>query len=326
MGDITSEKLSLIINGKCSNKNIIIDNFSSLKLSNKSSITFFSDRKLIDDLKNTKAKVVILKPEDVSLRKGEWIVVEDPYLAFSKVANFFLKKSIFKSSINPHSSIATDAAISSDCYIGAFNSIGSKSTISKHVFISSNVSIGNNVIIGEGSKLHPNVTIGNDVVIGKNCEIFSNASIGTDGFGYAQDSNKIWNKIPQIGSVIIHDNVDIGSNTTIDRGAIDNTIINSGVKIDNQVQVGHNCYIDENTIIAGCVGIAGSTRIGKNCKIGGAAMILGHLEINDNITISPGTMITKSLNKSNNKYTAIMPFMEHKEWLKLATKLRGKEK
>ena len=326
MGDITSENLSLIINGKCSKKNIVIDNFSSLKSSNKSSVTFFSDRKLLDDLKNTKAKVVILKQEDVALRKGDWIVVDDPYLAFSMAANFFLKKNNFKSSINSNVNIAVDTEISPESYIGPFNSIGSKSVIGKHVFITSNTSIGNNVTIGEGTKLHPNVSIGNDVVIGKNCEIFSNASIGTDGFGYAQDSNSVWNKIPQIGSVIINDNVDIGANTTIDRGAIDNTIIKSGVKIDNQVQVGHNCYIDENTIIAGCVGIAGSTRIGKNCKIGGAAMILGHLEINDNITISPGTMITKSLNKSNNKYTAIMPFMEHKKWLKLATKLRGKEK
>ena len=326
MGDITSENLSLIINGKCSNKNIVIDNFSSLKSSNESSVTFFSDRKLLDDLKKTKAKVVILKQEDVALRKGDWIVVDDPYLAFSMAANFFLKKNNFKSSINSNVNIAVDTEISPESYIGPFNSIGSKSVIGKHVFITSNTSIGNNVTIGEGTKLHPNVSIGNDVVIGKNCEIFSNASIGTDGFGYAQDSNSVWNKIPQIGSVIINDNVDIGANTTIDRGAIDNTIIKSGVKIDNQVQVGHNCYIDENTIIAGCVGIAGSTRIGKNCKIGGAAMILGHLEINDNITISPGTMITKSLNKSNNKYTAIMPFMEHKKWLKLATKLRGKEK
>lgn len=326
MGDITSEKLSLIINGKCSNKDIVIDNFSSLKSSNESSITFFSDRKLIDDLKTTKAKVVILKQEDLPLREGDWIVVDDPYLAFSKVANFFLKNNIFQPYIDLNVNLGINTDISSDCYIGPFNSIGNNSIIGQQAFITSNISIGSNVIIGEGSKLHPNVTIGDDVVIGKNCEIFANASIGTDGFGYAQDSNQVWNKIPQIGSVVIHDNVDIGSNTTIDRGTIDNTIINAGVKIDNQVQVGHNCYIDENTIIAGCVGIAGSTRIGKNCKIGGAAMILGHLEINDNITISPGTMITKSLNKSNNKYTAIMPFMEHKEWLKLATKLRGKQK
>ena len=326
MGDITSEKLSLIIDGKCSNKDIVIDNFSSLKSSNESSITFFSDRKLIDDLKTTKAKVVILKQEDLSLRKGDWIVVDDPYLAFSKVANFFLKNNIFQPYIDLNVNLGINTDISSDCYIGPFNSIGNNSIIGQQAFITSNISIGSNVIIGEGSKLHPNVTIGDDVVIGKNCEIFANASIGTDGFGYAQDSNQVWNKIPQIGSVVIHDNVDIGSNTTIDRGTIDNTIINAGVKIDNQVQVGHNCYIDENTIIAGCVGIAGSTRIGKNCKIGGAAMILGHLEINDNITISPGTMITKSLNKSNNKYTAIMPFMEHKEWLKLATKLREKQK
>ena len=325
-GNKTSEKLSLIIDGKCSNNNALIDNFSSLKSSNESSITFFSDRKLIDDLRGTKAKVVILKQEDILLRKGDWIVVKDPYLAFSKVANFFLKNNTFKASVDVNLNLGLNTNISPDCYIGPFNSIGNNSKISRKVSITSNVSIGNNVIIHEGSKLHPNVTIGNDVIIGKNCEIFSNASIGTDGFGYAQDSDNLWNKIPQIGSVVIKDNVDIGSNTTIDRGTIDDTIINSGVKIDNQVQVGHNCFIDENTIIAGCVGIAGSTKIGKNCKIGGAAMILGHLEINDNITISPGTMITKSLNKSNNKYTAIMPFMEHKEWLKMATKLKRKGK
>jgi UDP-3-O-[3-hydroxymyristoyl] glucosamine N-acyltransferase len=324
--NFTSEKLSILIDGKCSNKNALINNFSSLKSSNESSITFFSDGKLIDDLKQTKAKVVILKQEDVQLRKGDWIVVKDPYLAFSKVANFFLKNNIFKASVDVNLNLGLNTDISPDCYIGPFNSIGNNSKICRKVSIASNISIGNNVIIHEGSKLHPNVTIGNDVIIGKNCEIFSNASIGTDGFGYAQDSDNVWNKIPQIGSVIIKDNVDIGSNTTIDRGTIDNTIINSGVKIDNQVQVGHNCFIDENTIIAGCVGIAGSTKIGKNCKIGGAAMILGHLEINDNITISPGTMITKSLNKSNNKYTAIMPFMEHKEWLKMATKLKQKGK
>jgi len=324
--NITSEQLSLIIDGKCSNKEAVIDNFSSLKSSNKSSITFFSDRKLINDLNDTKAKVVILKQEDVALRKGDWIVVDDPYLAFSKVANFFLKDNTFKASVDANLIKGSKTNISPDCFIGPFNSIGNNSKICRQVCITSNISIGNNVIIEEGTKLHPNVTIGNDVVIGKNCEIFSNASIGTDGFGYAQDADLIWNKIPQLGSVVIKDNVDIGANTTIDRGTFENTTINSGVKIDNQVQVGHNCFIDENTIIAGCVGIAGSTKIGKNCKIGGAAMILGHLEINDNITISAGTMITKSLNKSNNKYTAIMPFMEHKEWLKMATKLKKKGK
>ena len=326
MEDITSKKLSLIIDGKCSNNDVVIDNFSSLKSSNDSSITFFTDRKLIDDLKKTKAKVVILRHEDRELRIGDWIVVEDPYLAFSKVADFFIKKNTFKSFIDPNVKIGKDTKISPDCYIGPFNSIGNNSIINHRVSVQSNISIGNNVTIGEGSKLHPNVTIGDNVLIGKNCEIFAGASIGTDGFGYAQDADDTWNKIPQIGSVVIHNNVDIGSNTTIDRGAIDNTIIKSGVKIDNQVQVGHNCYIDENTIIAGCVGVAGSTIIGKNCKIGGAAMILGHLKISDSITISPGTMITKSLKKSNNKYTAIMPFMEHKEWLKMATKLKEKGK
>ncbi|NBW60673.1 MAG: UDP-3-O-(3-hydroxymyristoyl)glucosamine N-acyltransferase, partial [Methylophilaceae bacterium] len=130
-----------------------------------------------------------------------------------------------------------------------------------------------------------------------------------------------WVKIPQIGRVIIADNVDIGANTSIDRGALDDTIIGTGVKLDNQIQIGHNCVIGDHTVIAGCVGIAGSAKIGKHCRIGGAAMILGHLEVADGVTISPGTMITRSIHQQDT-YTALMPFMQHNEWLKLAANIR----
>jgi len=144
--------------------------------------------------------------------------------------------------------------------------------------------------------------------------------IGADGFGYANQEG-VWVKIPQVGRVLIADNVDIGANTTIDRGALDDTVIEQGVKLDNLIQIGHNCVIGEHTVIAGCVGIAGSAKIGKRCRIGGAAMILGHLEIADNVTISPGSMITRSLKKVDT-YTALMPFQTHDEWLKTAANLR----
>jgi UDP-3-O-[3-hydroxymyristoyl] glucosamine N-acyltransferase len=175
-------------------------------------------------------------------------------------------------------------------------------------------------VIGKASVIHPHVVIKASTIIGKNCTLYSGCVIGSDGFGYAKDDSK-WLAIPQIGRVILGDNVDIGSNSTIDRGALDDTIISSGVKIDNLVQIGHNCMIGENTIIAGCVGIAGSAKIGKNCAIGGAAMILGHLLITDDVTISPGSMITRSI-KTPGTYTALMPFQDHEAWLKTAARIR----
>jgi UDP-3-O-[3-hydroxymyristoyl] glucosamine N-acyltransferase len=144
--------------------------------------------------------------------------------------------------------------------------------------------------------------------------------IGNDGFGYAEQDG-IWVKIPQIGRVIIHDFVDIGANTTIDRGAIDDTVIEEGVKLDNLIQIAHNCRIGAHTVIAGCTGVAGSAIIGKHCKIGGAAMILGHLNIVDNVTISPGSMIMRSISKAGT-YTALMPSQEHADWLKTAANIR----
>ena len=210
--------------------------------------------------------------------------------------------------------------------------LGQDVYIGPNVVIEENVSLGDEVVIhagsivesdsaiGNASVIHPHVVIKANTIIGKNCILYAGCIIGSDGFGYAKDDSK-WLAIPQIGRVILGDNVDIGSNSTIDRGALDDTIISSGVKIDNLVQIGHNCLIGENTIIAGCVGIAGSAKIGKNCAIGGAAMILGHLSITDNVTISPGSMITRSI-KTSGTYTALMPFQDHETWLKTAAKIK----
>ena len=193
--------------------------------------------------------------------------------------------------------IGINSNVPKSSFVDDFVVIGDNVKIGENVSIYSGVKIENDVEIEDNSIIHQNVVIKANVRIGKNCTIFANATIGTDGFGYAFDKNK-WKKINQLGSVVIGDFVDIGSNTTIDRGAIKNTIIEDGVKIDNQVQIGHNCIISKNTIIAGCVGIAGSTIIGESCRIGGAAMILGHLNIAKETTISPGTMIASSINKT----------------------------
>ena len=305
------------LNGKASKKGLFVYGLNSLNLAQSNEISFFvGDKKNLKSLSNTKAAVVVLNHDAINFCKTNYIVVENPHFAFSQLSKIFDIKKKTIPCIKESVKIGINSDIPQSAFIDDYVIIGDNVKIGENVSINSGVKIEDNVSIGSNSIIHQNVVIKNDSIIGKNCTIFSNTSIGTDGFGYAQDKN-VWFKINQLGSVIIGDNVDIGSNSTIDRGAIQNTIIQDGVKIDNQVQIGHNCIISKNTIIAGCVGIAGSTFIGENCKIGGAAMILGHLNIASHTTISPGTMIATSIVKNGKTYTGFFPFFEKSDWIKV---------
>ena len=300
--------------------NLLINSVASLETAHQNSISFFNNPKYSDLLKSTKAAVVIVNRDDLPDRSGTSIVIDNPYLYFAKVSQLLnpsksLKKEVHKSAI-----IHPSCKLGQDIYVGPNVVIDENVSIDDGVVIHAGSMIEADSVIGKASVIHPHVVIKANTVIGKNCTLYAGCVIGSDGFGYAKDDSK-WLAIPQIGRVILGDNVDIGSNSTIDRGALDDTIISSGVKIDNLVQIGHNCMIGENTIIAGCVGIAGSAKIGKNCAIGGAAMILGHLSITDDVTISPGSMITRSI-KTSGTYTALMPFQDHEAWLKTAAKIR----
>ena len=318
---ITSGDLVKKLGGELiGDSNILIDSVASLESAHKNSISFFNNPRYSDLLRTTKAAVVIVNRESLSFRSGVSIVIDNPYLYFAKVSQLLnpsksLKKEVHKSAI-----IHPSCKLGLDIYIGPNVVIDENVSIDDGVVIHAGSMIEADSVIGKASVIHPHVVIKANTVIGKNCTLYAGCVIGSDGFGYAKDDNK-WLAIPQTGRVILGDNVDIGSNSTIDRGTLDDTIISSGVKIDNLVQIGHNCMIGENTIIAGCVGIAGSAKIGKNCAIGGAAMILGHLSITDNVTISPGSMITRSI-KTSGTYTALMPFQDHEAWLKTAAKIR----
>ena len=318
---ITSGDLVKKLGGELiGDSNILINSVASLESAHQNSISFFNNPKYLDLLKSTKAAVVIIKKGNLPDRSGTSIVIDNPYLYFAKVSQLLNPSKTLKKEIHKSAIIHPSCKLGQDVYIGP------------NVVIEENVSLGDDVIIhagsiiesdsaiGNASVIHPHVVIKTNTIIGKNCILYAGCIIGSDGFGYAKDDSK-WLAIPQIGRVLLGDNVDIGSNSTIDRGALDDTIISSGVKIDNLVQIGHNCLIGENTIIAGCVGIAGSAKIGKNCAIGGAAMILGHLSITDNVTISPGSMITRSI-KTSGTYTALMPFQDHETWLKTAAKIK----
>jgi len=318
---ITSGDLVKKLGGELiGDSNILINSVASLESAHKNSISFFNNPRYSDLLRTTKAAVVIVNRESLSFRSGVSIVIDNPYLYFAKVSQLLnpsksLKKEVHKSAI-----IHPSCKLGLDIYIGPNVVIDENVSIDDGVVIHAGSMIEADSLIGKASVIHPHVVIKANTVIGKNCTLYAGCVIGSDGFGYAKDDNK-WIAIPQTGRVILGDNVDIGSNSTIDRGTLDDTIISSGVKIDNLVQIGHNCMIGENTIIAGCVGIAGSAKIGKNCAIGGAAMILGHLSITDNVTISPGSMITRSI-KTSGTYTALMPFQDHEAWLKTAAKIR----
>jgi UDP-3-O-[3-hydroxymyristoyl] glucosamine N-acyltransferase len=319
---LNAGSIAELIGGESTDDSIQVSNFSSLSEAKKESLSFYYDPSYKNDLIRTKAGLVILRKRDSELRFGPSIYVDDPYLAFAKASTLFTSND---EQIVVHKTFykGEGSTIGHNLTAGPFSSIGKNCKIGTSVYIGSNVSIGNNVKIGNNSKIHSNVTIESNVIIGDECEIFAGAVIGSDGFGYAHDKDNSWIKIPQTGSVKIGDNVDIGANTTIDRGAIDDTVISDGVKIDNLVQIGHNCIIGEKTIIAGCVGIAGSAKIGRNCMIGGAAMIKGHISITDNTIISGGTGIGKNIVVPGKRFTNVFPYnIEHKDWLRIANNLK----
>jgi UDP-3-O-[3-hydroxymyristoyl] glucosamine N-acyltransferase len=317
------DEIATLINGKASKKGLFVCGLNSLDLAENSDVSFFvGSKKNLSLLTNTKALVVVLKKDDANFCKTNFIIVDDPYLAFSKLSKIFDNRKKIIPCTKESVKIGINSFVPKSSFVDDFVVIGDNVKIGENVLIYAGVKIEDDVEIGDNSIIHPNVVIKDNVKIGKNCSIFANATIGTDGFGYALDKKNQWKKINQLGSVIIGDFVDIGSNTSIDRGAIKDTIIEDGVKIDNQVQIGHNCIISKNSIIAGCVGIAGSTIIGESCRIGGAAMILGHLNIASETTISPGTMIASSINKHGKTYAGFFPFFEKSDWIKVTMFLK----
>ena len=305
--------------------NTLINRVGSLAYAQASAISFFSDTKYTAQLNNTAASAVIIKPEHAALTQLPKIITDNPYAYFAKLSQLLNPQYIAISGVHATAVIDPSIKLPADCSIGANVVLEANVTLGNQVTIGAGCVIERNATISDGTILESNVTVKHGSYIGKNCHLFSGCIIGNDGFGYAEESTsaneKRWVKIPQIGRVVIHDHVDIGANTTVDRGAIDDTVIEEGVKLDNLIQIAHNCRIGAHTVIAGCVGVAGSAVIGKHCKIGGAAMILGHLTIADEVTISPGSMITRSISKAGT-YTALMPFQEHDAWLKTAANIR----
>lgn len=255
------------------------------------------------------------------------LVSANPYASFARALALFHPQRIPVAGIHATAIIAPSAKIDASNEIGPHVVIGARTRIGAGSIIGAGAVIGDDVSIGENSLIHAGVVIYTACRIGARAIIHSGAVIGADGFGLAPEHGR-WIKIPQVAAVTIGDDVEIGANTTIDRGTLEDTVIEDGAKLDNQIQIAHNVRIGAHTAIAACVGIAGSTKIGSHCMIGGAAGIIGHLEIADHVTISAFTLISKSIHEAGT-YTSTPPFMKHRDWLKnsaLARNLEGLEK
>ncbi len=299
---------------------IMVSRVATLASAEPTDISFLSSGKYRQHLEHSQAGAFILGKSDRDVTEKPRIVCDNPYVYFARVSSFLNPAPTAEPGIHPSAVIHEDALIHPSASIGPYCCIGRNARIGENSVLGASCAIGEDVAIGSNARLYAGVSVYPGCMIGNDCIIHSGAVIGADGFGIAMDEGK-WLKIPQIGNVLIGNDVEIGANTTIDRGALDDTIIEDGVKIDNQVQVAHNVVIGAHTAIAGCTGIAGSTKIGRYCKIGGSGMILGHLHIADHVDISAGTMITKSI-EAPGAYTSIYPFAPHREWLRNTAHLR----
>lgn len=282
-------------------------------------LAFLANPKYQSRLKVCKASAVILSPAARDLTDRARIVTADPYVYFARVAQLFNPPESLPGGI--HASATVSSAIPASVTVGPGATVAEGAVIGEAAVIGPGCHIGRGVHIGARTRLAANVSVYDDCAIGADCLVHSGAVIGADGFGFARERSGEWIKIPQVGRVVVGDKVEIGANTTIDRGALDDTVIADGVKLDNQIQIGHNVRIGENSAIAGCVGIAGSTTIGARCMIGGQAGIIGHLTIGDDVVVSAGTLVTKSIAKPG-VYTANLPVQGHADWVRNFAHLR----
>jgi UDP-3-O-[3-hydroxymyristoyl] glucosamine N-acyltransferase len=294
----TANQIAEILGGEIEgNENVEVFKLAKIEEGEEGSLTFLSNPKYTNFIYDTKASIAIVNKDFIPERKitTTLIKVDDAYKAFSKLLEFYNQVKLNKNGIEQPTFISESAIIGENLYLGAFSYISHNVKIGNNVKIYPNVYLGDNVEIGDNTMIFAGTKIYSETIIGSNCSIHSGAIIGADGFGFAPNEQGVYSKIPQIGNVIIEDNVDIGAATTIDRATLGSTVIRNGVKLDNQIQVAHNVEIGKNTVIAAQTGIAGSTKIGENCKIGGQVGIVGHISIGNNVRIQAQSGISRNV-------------------------------
>jgi UDP-3-O-[3-hydroxymyristoyl] glucosamine N-acyltransferase len=294
----TAEQIAGILEGEVvGNPNAEVSRLSKIEEGEEGSLTFLANPKYINYIYSTKATVTIVNDSFVPEAEitTTLIKVEDAYASFSKLLQFYNQVKLNKNGIEAHSFISEGTKYGENLYLGSFSYVGQNVILGDNVKIYPNSFIGDNVVIGDNVYIFAGAKIYSETIIGNNCTIHSGTIIGADGFGFVPNEEGVYSKVPQIGNVIIEDNVDIGANTTIDRATLGSTIIRKGVKLDNQIQIAHNVEIGKNTVIAAQSGVAGSTKIGENCMIGGQVGIAGHLVIGNNVRLQAQSGVARNI-------------------------------
>ena len=297
-----------------------IEGVSTLARAGHGQLAFLANSRYRSQLADSSAGAVVMRQEDVGDAPGTALIAKDPYTAFAKIAALFEAKPAHAPGIHASAVIDPTATISPTAQIGPFVVIGAGSTVGDGCVIGPGCVIGENCEIGAGSELIARVTLVTRVRLGQRVLIHPGAVIGADGFGLAMDAGR-WVKVPQLGGVAIGDDCEIGANTTIDRGALEDTVLEEDVRLDNQIQIGHNVRIGAHTAMAGCSAAAGSARIGRYCLIGGAAGVLGHLEICDRVVITAMSLVTSSIREPG-EYSSGTPLTDNRSWRKNAARFK----
>jgi UDP-3-O-[3-hydroxymyristoyl] glucosamine N-acyltransferase len=298
--EFSAEQLAEHLGGTVEgNPQAMVNTFAKIEEGKPGALSFLANPKYNQYIYDTESSIVIVN-KDFQLEKEistTLLRVENAYSSFAVLLNMYNEFKHNKVGIDKKAHISDSAVLGENLYIGAFAFIGDNVKIGENVKIYPNCYIGDNSVIGDNTTLHPGVKIYHECIIGADCAIHAGVVIGADGFGFAPNSENQYNKVAQIGNVIIEDHVEIGAGTTIDRATMGSTIIRKGVKLDNLIQIAHNCEVGENTVIAAQTGVAGSTKIGANCMIGGQVAIIGHATIADNVKIAAKSGIPSSIKK-----------------------------
>lgn len=316
LGDL-AERLGATLRGSADKT---VSGLSTLQEAGADQLTFLANPQYRKFLPETQAGAVLLTAADSDGFAGNALIVANPYLAYAQLSHLFDRKPRAPAGVHATAVIAEDAQVDPSASIGAYAVIESAVQIAAGVTVGPHCVVGARSVIGEGGWLAPRVMLYHDVRIGKRVVIQSGAVIGGEGFGFANEKG-VWQKIAQIGGVTIGDDVEIGANTTVDRGALSDTLIGNGVKLDNQIMIAHNVQIGDNTAMAGCVGISGSTKIGKNCMIAGGVGMVGHIEVCDNVFVTGMTMVTRSITEPG-AYSSGTAMQPAAEWRKSAARIR----
>jgi UDP-3-O-[3-hydroxymyristoyl] glucosamine N-acyltransferase len=316
--EFSAQQLADYLKGKViGDSTITVSNFSKIEEGTPGTLTFLANPKYTEYIYTTQASIVLVNNDFVPEKeiRSTLIQVEDSYSALAFLLRLVENMQPKKGGISSSAFIADNAVIGDNSYIGAFTVIESKAKIGNNAQIYPQAYIGDNVRIGDNVTIYPGVKIHKDCVIGNNCTFHAGAVIGSDGFGFAPDADGVYHRVPQLGSVVIEDDVEIGANTTIDRATMGSTLIKKGVKLDNLIQIAHNVEVGENTVMAALTGIAGSTKIGKQCMFGGQSGAVGHLTIADGSIFAARTGVSNNVKEPNQAFHNY-PHMKAKDFQK----------